>query len=299
MAKRLEQPSDVVVVGAASHPLRDAYHLAMSVSWPTAISVIAGIYLAMNALFAAGYLLTGGISGAKNFGDMFFFSVQTMGTIGYGSLYPTTLPANLLMVGESVVSLIYTALATGMVFARFSRPRSEIIFSRYACISPMDGIPSLAFRIGNDRAGTIYEARVTISLVRTERTKEGHLFYRLYDLPLVRSVSQALARSFTIVHRIDDKSPLLGETPESCVKNEIEFFVTVAGTDETVLQPVHARHRYEMKDVLWGARLADVLRELPDGRLELDVRKFHGTEPTPPTPDFPYPPPGDDAAKAA
>jgi inward rectifier potassium channel len=222
-----------------------------------------------------------------------------MGTIGYGSLYPTTLPANLLMVTESVVGLVFTALATGMVFARFSRPRSEILFSRHACISPMDGVPSLMFRIGNDRAGTIYEARVTISLVRTEHTLEGHVFYRLYDLPLVRSVSQALARSFMIVHRIDDRSPLKGATPESCVKDEIEFFVTVVGTDDTVLQPVHARHRYEMKDVLWGARLADILRELPDGRIELDVRKFHQTEPTKATPEFPYSATGDDEEKAA
>jgi inward rectifier potassium channel len=288
---RGQPQSDVVVVGAASHPFRDAYHLAIAMSWPSAIGTIVGLYLAANAIFATGYMLTGGITGARawSFWDMFFFSVQTMGTIGYGSLYPTTLPANLLMVTESVFGLLFTALATGLVFARFSKVTGEIVFSRHACLSPMDGIPSLTFRIGNDREGTIYEARVSLSLVRTERTKEGHVFYRLYDLKLVRSVSQALARSFTIVHRIDDESPLKGETPESCLQQEIEFFVHVVGTDATVLQPVHARYRYQMKDLLWGARLADILRELPDGRLELDLRKFHRTEPTRPTPDFPYP----------
>jgi inward rectifier potassium channel len=260
-------------------------------SWTSAIALLAGIYLVMNAVFAVGYLITGGVVGVRpgSFTDAFFFSVQTMGTIGYGSMYPTTLPANLLMVTESVVGLIVTALATGIVFARFSRPRGEILFSNYACISPMDGVPSLAFRIGNDRAGTIYEARVVVSVIRTERTKEGHVFYRLYDLPLVRSVSQALARSFLIMHRIDDSSPLARETPESCTSAEVEFLVTVVGTDETSLQPVHARHRYELKDVLWGSRLVDILRELPDGRIELDVRKFHLTEETDPTPEFPYP----------
>jgi inward rectifier potassium channel len=289
--KNQEMSGGVVVVGAASHPLRDAYHSAISMSWPWAFGVIAGSYLAANALFAVGYMLTGGITGARpgSFADLFFFSVETMGTIGYGSMYPTSLTANVLMVAESVVGLVFTALATGLVFARFSRTTGEILFSHHACITLMDGVPSLLFRIGNDRATTIYEARVTFSLVRTEHTKEGQVFYRLHDLTLVRSVSQALARSFTIVHRIDDASPLKGETPESCIAKEIEFFVTVVGTDSTVLQPVHARHRYEMKDVLWGARPVDILRERPDGLLELDVRKFHDTEPTEPTTDFPYP----------
>jgi inward rectifier potassium channel len=293
VARKQQQPSDVVIVGVAAHPLRDAYHLVLAMSWPSALGLLAAIYLGMNALFACGYLLTGGIYGARagSFADAFYFSVQTMGTIGYGSLYPISTASNLLMVAESVVGLIVTALGTGMVFARFSRTQSEILFSKHACISPMDGVPSLTFRIGNDRSGTIYEARVSLSLIRTERTKEGHVFYRLYDLGLARNVSQALARSFMIIHRIDDKSPLAGQTPESCEKAEIEFLVTVAGTDETSLQPVHARHRYEMKDVLWGARMADVLSELPDGRIELDVRKFHLTEPTEPTADFPYPRP--------
>ncbi len=280
-----------MVVGVAAHPLRDAYHLVLSMSWPSALGLLTGIYLGLNALFAWGYLLTGGIYGARrgSFADAFFFSVQTMGTIGYGSLYPTSTAANLLMVSESVVGLIVTALATGVVFARFSRTTSELVFSRYACISPMDGVPSLTFRIGNDRSGTIYEARVNVALVRTERTREGHVFYRLYDLALLRSTSQALERAFVLIHPIDEKSPLWGQTPESCEKAEVELLVTVAGTDETSLQPVHARHRYERKNMLWGARMADILRELPDGRLELDVRKFDSIEPTEPSPEFPYP----------
>jgi inward rectifier potassium channel len=291
VARKKPQVTDVVVVGVGAHPLRDAYHSVLSMSWPSAIGLLAGVYLAMNAVFAVGYLLIGGVSGARpgSFADAFFFSVQTMGTIGYGSLYPTSLAANLLMTAESIVGLVVTALATGMVFARFSRVSGQILFSEYACISPMDGVPSLHFRIGNDRAGSIYEARVSVSIVRTERTREGHVFYRLYDLTLVRSVSQALARSFTIVHRIDEKSPLWRQTPESCEKAEVEMLVAVAGTDETSLQPVHAQQRYELKNILWGERMADILRELPDGRLELDMRKFHLTEPTLATAEFPYP----------
>src|SRR5262249_50698270 len=154
-------------------------------------------------------LTVGGITGGRagSFRDAFFFSVQTMGTIGYGAMYPTSDAANALVVAESVVSLIMTALATGIVFARFSRTTGELLFSRYACIAPMDGVPTLAFRVGNDRASTIFEARVTVTFIRTERTREGVLLYRMYDLALVRSHTQALQRSFAVMHRITEQIP--------------------------------------------------------------------------------------------
>jgi inward rectifier potassium channel len=153
----------------------------------------------------------------------------------------------------------------------------------------MDGVPTLSFRLGNDRAGTIFEARVSVTFIRTEKTAEGLTLYRMYDLDLVRDRSQALARSFNVMHRINDKSVLFGATPESLEKEEVELHVNVVGTDGISLQPVHGRHRYETKDILWGARLADVLSEQPDGRIELDVRQFHATVPTEPTATFPYP----------
>lgn len=290
MARR-KYESDVVVVGAKPHPLRDLYHYFLRMGWTRILLGIAAAFLAINALFALGYLATGGVAGAQrgSFRDAFFFSVQTMGTIGYGAMYPLSTAANVLVVAESVVSLIVTALATGVVFARFSRTSGELVFSRQAVISPMDGVPTLAFRIGNDRASTIYEARVSVTAIRTERTAEGVLFYRIYELPLVRDRSQVLERSFMVMHRLDAASPLRGAAPDVPTKDELELTVSVVGTDDTSLQPVHARHRYEMKDVVWGARLADILSELPDGRLTLDVRKFHDTLPTEPTPAFPYP----------
>jgi inward rectifier potassium channel len=152
----------------------------------------------------------------------------------------------------------------------------------------MDGVPTLAFRVGNDRASTVFEARVNASLIRTDKTLEGVTWYRLVDLPLVRSSSLALARSWTVMHRIDDKSPLYGWTPEKCKESEIELVVTVVGTDDTSLQPVHGRVRYVYQDIIWGARLADVLTELPDGRVQLDVRQFDQIVPTKATDAFPY-----------
>jgi inward rectifier potassium channel len=290
MARRSKR-DDVVVVGAGVHPLRDAYHLMLAASWPSILTAIGGGFLALNALFALGFLWTGGVAGVRpgSFSDAFFFSVQTMGTIGYGAMYPTSTAANVLVVAESVVGLIVTALATGIVFSRFSRTTGELLFSRHACIGPMDGIPTLTFRVGNDRASTIFEARVSVTVIRTERTQEGQVFYRMYDLELVRDHSQALARSFTVMHRITGKSPLFDATPESCDRDEVEIMISVVGTDDTSLQPVHARRRYVMSDVLWGARLADILSELPDGTIELDLRKFHDTVPTKPTASFPYP----------
>jgi inward rectifier potassium channel len=290
VARRQQEP-DVVVIGTALHPLRDLYHALLQARWSVLLCTIAAGFLTLNALFAIGYLRLGGVYGTEpgSFRDAFFFSVQTMGTIGYGSMYPTGTGANVLMVAESVVGLIFTALATGIVFARFSRTTGELVFSEHAVISPMDGVPTLAFRVGNDRSSTIFEARVTATIIRTERTREGVLFYRLYDLELVRAQSQALQRSFTVMHRITEKSPLFGATPESCAKSEVELATAVVGTDETSLQPVHARWRYDTRDIIWGARLADVLRERSDGKIELDVRKFHETVPTEPTATFPYP----------
>jgi inward rectifier potassium channel len=279
------------VVGAASHPIRDAYHALLTVTWPRALAAIGGAFLFLNALFAMAFFSCGGVGGARegSFRDAFFFSVQTMGTIGYGAMYAQSDAANVIVVAETVVGLIFTALATGLVFARFSRTRGELVFSRNVCISPIDGVPTLTFRVGNDRASAIFEARVTVVVIRTEITKEGVLLYRLYDAELVRSQTQALQRSFMVMHRITEGSPLFGATPESMIRDEVEITVSVVGTDDTSLQPVHMRKRYEEKNVLWGARLADILSERPDGRLELDVRRFHDTEPTEPTAAFPYP----------
>jgi inward rectifier potassium channel len=282
---------DIVVVGARAHPLRDAYHLLLRMRWPWALATIAGSYLAINALFALAYVRLGGIAGAHDgsFKDAFYFSVQTMGTIGYGAMYPATDAANTLVIAESVVGLILTALATGIVFARFSQTSSQLVFSEKAAIAPMNGVPTLSFRIGNDRASTIVEAVVRVALIRTEKTAEGKTLYRILDLELSRDRSPALSRSWTVMHPITEKSPLFGRSPEACGAEEIELLVSVVGTDDTSLQPVHGRHRYLTEEIVWGAHLSDVLTELDDGRLRLDLTRFHALEPSEPTEGFPYP----------
>ncbi|MBS2016198.1 MAG: ATP-sensitive inward rectifier potassium channel 10 [Deltaproteobacteria bacterium] len=288
---RTNVSDDLVVVGAVPHPLRDAYHSLLRMRWPSVLAIIAGGTFTLNATFACLYLLVGGIANAQpgSFKDAFFFSVQTMGTIGYGAMYPTTLAANILVAFESVASIIITALATGIVFARFSQSSGRIVFASKVCITPMNGRPTLTFRLGNERASTIYEATVRVVAITTERTDEGVTFYRMHDLVLVRDRSPALQRSFNVMHVIDEKSPLFRMSPDRCRERELEIHVSVVGTDDTSLQPVHARARYLPDDIAFGARPADILSELPDGKIQLDVRKFDDVVPTKPTDDFPYP----------
>jgi inward rectifier potassium channel len=281
----------IVVVGAASHPLRDAYHSLLRMRWPGVLATIASLFLLANGVFAVLYTVTGGIAGARpgSFRDAFFFSVQTIGTVGYGAMYPTSTAANLVVLAEAIVGVILTALATGIVFARFSQTTSMVVFMSKVCIGPMDGVPTLMLRVGNDRASTIFEAVIRVIVTRTVKTEEGMVFYRMLDLPLVRDRSLALSRSWTVMHVVDEKSPLHGLTPEVCKLEEVEITASVVGTDDTSLQPVHGRRRYEAKDIVWGARPADVLSELPNGLIQLDVRKFDDVVATQPTAAFPYP----------
>jgi inward rectifier potassium channel len=263
----------------------------LRVRWSVALAMIVVFWLALNAGFATLYVLVGGLENARarSFWDAFCFSVQTMGTIGYGSMYPTSVGANVVMISESVASLIVTAVATGLVFAKFSRSTARLAFSRHAVIGPMDGVPTLMLRVGNERGNQILEATVRVALMRTERLKEGSTFYRMIDLKLTRDRSPAMARSWTVLHPIVDGSPLASATPESIARDEVELLVTVVGTDDTSLQPVHARHTYLDRDIVWGARHADILSETENGNLILDVRRFHDIEPTTPVDGFPYP----------
>jgi inward rectifier potassium channel len=282
---------EIRIVGERHAPLRDFYHALLTLPWWATIVAISAAFLVTNALFAAVYFEIGGVSHAApaSFRDAFFFSVQTMGTIGYGAMFPESTAANAVVVAESSVSLLLTALSTGLVFAKFSRSTARFVFTRQAVIAPMDGVPTLMFRLGNERGNQIVNAHIRLVMVRTERTAEGATFYRMLDLQPSRERALSLSRSWNVLHTIDASSPLAGETPASLVAKEVELQVMVIGTDDISMQTVHAGHRYFAKDILWGARLADVLSETPDGHMLLDLRRFHDVEPTAPTPDFPYP----------
>ncbi len=290
MAKSTVSSTGVVIVGDRPKPTQDLYHLWLRTTWPRALLLIAVVYIAVNALFALAYMTIGGVANSHgDFFDSMFFSIETMGTIGYGEMSPATRAAHSVVMVESVTSLLLTALATGLVFAKFSLPMSRLAFSSKLTISPMNGLPTLALRVGNERSNVIAEARIRLGFVYTEISQEGVLMYRLEDLKLVRDSTQALTRSWTVMHVIDASSPLHGMTPETLVTREVEFFASVVGTDDTSLQPVHSRHRYLDSDVVWGARHVDILSELPDGQIQMDVSKFDLVMPTVATEAFPYP----------
>jgi inward rectifier potassium channel len=261
------------VLGLQREPLRDLYHAFLTRSWWWLLGAIALASLGLNALFALGYWLVGGVINAHTYLDHFYFSVQTSATVGYGAMYPVAQAAHLLVVAESVLSLIATALATGLVFAKFSRAPARFRFARHACVARHDGRPALMIRLGNQRGSAIVEAELHLTLTRTELTAEGEVFYRLIDLELARSRAPALTRSWTVFHYLDGSSPLAGAEAATLRVWDAELVVSVMGIDEVTLQNVHARHTYDHVDVRWGVRPADLLHGEHD-RFVVDLRRF-------------------------
>ena len=291
--RRKPEPAEsftIEVRGAKTSIAGDWYHLMLRAPWWADLLAISGGFLLVNVLFALAYLRTGGIVGARpdSFADVFFFSVQTMATIGYGSMYPQTTSAHLLTTAEALVGIFVIAVSTGIVFSKFSVIRARVQFATNPVITPMDGVPTLMFRVGNVRASRVIDAKLRVILTRTERTREGVLMYRSYDLKPERDWAPALSRSWTIMHRITEDSPLHRQTPESFAKNEVELTLTLNGLDETSGQPLHASCTYTDGVIRWGARHADMLSERPNG-LILDVTKFDELTPTEATESFPYP----------
>lgn len=273
---------DVVRKGVAHTKWRDYYHWLLILDWPQFFALTVASYIGTNTLFALLYLAGGDcIKNARpgSLFDAFFFSVQTMATIGYGAMYPSTDYANLLVSLEALVGLMGVAMGTGLMFARFSRPTARVLFSRVAVIAPHNGVPTLMLRVANERRNQILEAQVGVSLLRDEITLEGHFMRRFYDLKLVRSQTRTFALSWMVIHEIDESSPLYGVTPELMAQTETDIVVTITGIDETASQTVHARHYYITEEILWNMRFVDIFSKKPDGRRMLDFTRFHDVTP--------------------
>ncbi|HEY1585536.1 MAG TPA: ion channel, partial [Polyangia bacterium] len=236
---------DIEVVGGRRGVGRDLYHFFLRAPWWVDLGVLSTVFVLANLLFATGYHLVGGVFGAHGFIDEFFYSVETMGTIGYGEMYPTTRGAHAIVTLEALAQIFLLAVTTGLVFAKFSIPRARVQFSKHPTIGPYDGVPTLQFRIGNERDSRLLEAVIRVVVLRTEKTKEGVTLYRMYDVKLERDRSPALSRSWTVLHKIDKTSLFFGATPESLERGEVELIVTLSGTDELSVQQLHAQTRYE------------------------------------------------------
>ena len=302
----VEEPKDLgfgTIVGGANemrllnrdgtfNPRRDglsflrslsAYHFFLTIGWGRFFSIVMIAYLVANTLFAFAYLACGvdGLSGVPprviggSFARAFFFSVETLSTIGYGNISPTTFSANLVMTVEAFVGLLGFALGTGILFARFSRPTAAVLFSDRAVITPYRGMTAFMFRITNGRTNQLIELEAKVLFSRIEGSS------RKYDqLSLERTRVVFFPLSWTIVHPIDERSPLFGLSHVDLIAKEAEVLILLTGTDETFSQTVHARSSYKPQEIAVGERFVNIYNPMDHhGVVSIDVRKLSETEP--------------------
>jgi len=260
----------------------DLYHRLVTLPWWAFAGLGALAYVLVNVVFAGLYLLQpGSIANAApgSFTDAFFFSVETIATIGYGVLAPATLYANLLMLLETVLGILLVAMATSVLFIRVSRPTARVMFARVGTVALWHGTPTLFIRMGNERRSQILEADVAMYLLRHETSPEGVSMRRFHSLPLERGHTPVFSLSYTAMHRINADSPLYGATVESLAAEDAQLLVTVRGFQESTGQTVHARYVYTAASLLWGRRYADIFRDDDGSGRVLDYRHFHDTKP--------------------
>jgi inward rectifier potassium channel len=272
------------VVLADDHimPWDDTYHLLLTISWAGFLALTLGFYVGVNALFAFLYWLDlDGIATAQpgSFADAFFFSVQTLATIGYGAMHPVSTYTNMVAAAEALGGLLLFSVITGLVFARFSRPTAQVLFSRPVVIAPYNGVPTLMFRMANTRHNQILEAQVQVAFVRDELTGEGMQLRRFQNLELVRSQSPMFALTWTVMHAIVPGSPLYGLSLEQLAHSDTFLIVSLTGLDETLGQTIHARYIYTAADFQANAQFLDILSRTADGSVRIDYRHFHRVHP--------------------
>ncbi len=261
------------------------YQALITMPWARFYAVLVGGYVVANLLFAIGYLLCGpgalqgstAATGTERFEEAFFFSVQTLATIGYGRLGPAGLAANLLVAVEALVGLLGVAFATGLTFGRFSRPYAQILFSERAVMAPYRGGTGFMFRMVNQRKSQLIQVRVTVSLSHMVEGPRGRT-RKFVPLALERDEVVFFPLHWTVVHPIDEKSPLGGATAEDLRRLDAELLVLVVGTDETFAQVVHARTSYKAAEIVVGAKFRDIFDESDEGRLTVDVGRLSEIE---------------------
>jgi len=263
------------------------YQQLLTMSWAAFLGAVAAIYLLFNVLFAVAYVLCGSNAlvgqGSEmlggTFSRAFFFSVQTFATIGYGQIGPNGFGPNAVVTFEALVGLMFQALATGLLFARFSRPTASILFSRSALIAPYNGGTSLQFRIANRRKNQIIQLEAQVLFSVMETGDRGDRVRRYYPLPLERNKVTFFPMSWTIVHPITDASPLAGRTAADLLAAETEILVLLSGIDDTFAQTVHARSSYRAEEMVWHARFASLFERSDHGaNLRADISKLHDFE---------------------
>src|SRR5580704_2128099 len=260
----------------------DLYYRSMTVSWPAFFGGAAAIFLALNCAFALIFALGHDpIANAEagRFMDLLYFSIETLATVGYGDMHPQTDYGHLVATVEIFTGMSFLAVMTGLVFARFSRPRARFLFAQYPIVGNHEGQPTLMIRVANARHNIISGAVARLWLIRGERTAEGQFFRRYYELDLLRNENPVFALSWTIFHAIDEDSPLHGASREDLAQAEALLVLTISGLDDSSAQQLNARRSYSQEHIRWGHRYVDISSNADDGRLILDYTKFHDVTP--------------------
>jgi inward rectifier potassium channel len=275
---------EFVTDGLSTEVLQDLYHHFMTVSWTRLFATIAAFFLVFDLIFGCLYDLAPGCLANLNppgFLGAFFFSVETLATVGYGDMHPQTLYGHLVAMTEIFVGLMMLAVITGIMFARFSRPKARFMFAKVAVVRPIDGKRTLMLRAANARQNVVQEASAVLRMVRDEVTPEGYRIRRIVDLPLVRSQHPVFSLGWTLMHVIDEASPLRAESSETLGSTRTVFILSLSGTDETTGQILMARAEYSSQAIRWNETFRDVLEQRPDGTLHVDYSKFDQSEPLP------------------
>lgn len=265
--------------------LWDIYQFLVNLSWPRFISSVLGFYLLVNCFYALLYFITGvdSVHGARGettlrtLENLFFFSVQTISTVGYGNMAPTGISANIIVTFETLTGLLGFALVTGLLYGRFSRPTARILYSSKALISPYQDKTSLQFRIANQRSNALLEVEAKVMVAFVEKTN-GSSKREYYNLALERSYIYFFPLSWTIVHPIDEESPFWNKTPEDLKNLETEILILIKGYDDIFSQTVHSRFSYRFDEIIWGARFKPAFFIDHNGDVIIDLRNIHNFE---------------------
>jgi inward rectifier potassium channel len=279
-----QQGLSTIKLGTSRFALNDPYYLVLSMSWQAFLASVLALYVAANLIFATLYWSApGSIAHARpgSFGDAFFFSVETLATVGYGDMHPQTVYGHGMATAEIFLGVFLTALVTGAFFARFARPKPRLIFSEAAVISPYEGGRALMVRVASRRLHAINEVRGRISYLRTFHLPDGGTFRRFYDLKLVRNENPVLSLSWTLIHPIDADSPLHDMTAQRLAAEAPRLLVSINGFDEAISSQINDRHSYRPDDIRVGHVFVHILEDKPDGAIQIDLDRIHDTVPVP------------------
>ena len=268
--------------GVSRFDLRDPYHLAVALTWPQFLAALLALYLSVNVVFTILFwLVPGSVANARpdSFSDAFFFSIETLATVGYGKMYPATLHGHMVASIEIVCGLAFTAVLTGLTFVRFSRPRARLIFAANPVVAMHNGKPTLMVRIGNGRAAVLAEARAQLNVLLTETTTEGKVFHRAQELQLERAHIPIFPLFWTLMHVLDERSPLDGYDAARAVKANAQVFVAIEARDPTLATTVHDIRNYPAEDVRFGMRYTEAVTTARDGTPVLDLTAIGALEP--------------------